>query len=75
MSTFDPTLYGVENLLAILATVVIPLILALVVNVVLGIIAVSMAKKRDLRPVPAFFLGFFAGIVGLFIVALTPKRY
>ena len=75
MSAYDPSLLGMENVIAFLAAVVIPLVVGLIVNIIIGVIAVNMAKKRDLRPVPAFFIGFLSGFIGLFIVALTPKRY
>lgn len=41
-------------------------------NCGMGAIAAHMAKKRGLRPVPAFFLGFFMSFVALFIVAMVP---
>ncbi len=55
------------------ASLVVPMILMLVVNVVVGIIAVSMAKKRGLNTVPAFFAGFFGSFIALFFIAMLPK--
>ncbi len=57
----------------IFASLIIPMVLALVMNVVFGIIAVSMAKKRGLNSVPAFFAGFFASFIALFFIAMLPK--
>ncbi len=55
------------------ASLVVPALLALVVNVVMGIIAVSMAKKRGFNTVPAFFAGFFGSFIALFFIAMFPK--
>ncbi|PYG85018.1 hypothetical protein LY28_03378 [Ruminiclostridium sufflavum DSM 19573] len=54
-----------------------PILFMLVINVVFGIIAVSMAKRRGLNTVPAFFAGFFGSFVPLLIIAMFPvnKQY
>ncbi len=57
----------------VFASLLVPMVLMLVVNVVIGIIAVSMAKKRGLNTVPAFFAGFFSSFVALFFIAMFPK--
>ena len=62
-----------EGIMTIIIPMLISMFIALLINVVIGIIAVSMAKKRGLRPVPAFFAGFFGGLIALFFIALTPK--
>ena len=55
-----------------LAGLVLPLLLMLVVNIVVGIIAVSMAKKRGFSTVPAFFAGLFGSFLSLFFIAMFP---
>lgn len=50
----------------------VPLFFVLVINIVVGIIAVSMAKKRGLRTTPAFFAGFFGSFLALFFIAMFP---
>ncbi len=55
-----------------LAGLFLPLLSVLVVNIVIGIIAVSMAKKRGLNTVPAFFAGFFGSFLSLFFIAMFP---
>lgn len=64
------TAYG----LAALAAAIIPIILGFLFNVLMGIIAVSMAKKRNLRTVPAFFAGLFGSFLALFFIAMIPKN-
>lgn len=54
------------------AGLLLPLLFILVVNVVIGIIAVSMAKKRGFSTVPAFFAGFFGSFLSLFFIAMFP---
>jgi len=51
-----------------------PILILPVLNVVFGIIAVSMANKRGLRTVPAFFVGMFGSFLSLFIIAMFPKQ-
>ncbi len=58
---------------AFLATVL-PLLVGLVISVVCGIVGMNMAKSRGLQPVPGFFVGLFGSFLGLFIIALTPKK-
>jgi len=58
----------------LLAGLLFPLFILAVINVVVGIIAVSMAKKRGLRTTPAFFAGFFGSFVSLFFIAMFPVR-
>jgi hypothetical protein len=57
----------------VFASLVIPMVLMLGVNVVMGIVSVSMAKKRGLNTVPAFFAGFFGSFIALFFIAMFPK--
>jgi hypothetical protein len=63
-------LFNVATLLA----AIIPIVLGLLFNVVMGVIAVFMAKKRGLLPVPAFFAGMFGSFVALLIIAMFPKH-
>ena len=57
-----------KNLLTLL-----PLITMIVFNAaVFGTIAVKMARKRGLRPVPAFFAAIFSSFVVLFYIAMHP---
>jgi uncharacterized membrane protein (DUF373 family) len=51
-----------------------PLLLISAINIAFGVIAVSMANKRGLRPVPAFFAGLFGSFLALFIIAMLPKN-
>jgi hypothetical protein len=51
-----------------------PMILILGFNCIFGAIAVSMARTRGLRVVPAFFAGMFGSFVTLFIIAMFPKK-
>ncbi len=51
-----------------------PLIFMFGINAIIGVVAVNMAKKRGLRPVPAFFAGFFASFLSLFFIAMFPIR-
>lgn len=51
-----------------------PLFLISVINITVGIIAVSMAKKRGLRTTPAFFAGFFGSFLSLFFIAMFPIK-
>ncbi len=44
--------------------------IAAVVWVVLGVIGMSMAEKRNRSKTGGFFLGFFLGLIGLCIIAL-----
>jgi hypothetical protein len=46
----------------------------MIVNAGIGAIAVFMAKNRRLQTIPAFFLGFFASFLSLFVIALTPVK-
>lgn len=55
-----------------LAGLLLPLLFMSVINIVIGIIAVSMAKKRGLSTVPAFFAGFFGSFLSLFFIAMFP---
>lgn len=59
---------------SIIAGLLIPILLIPLVNIVIGIIAVSMAKKRELRTIPAFFAGFFGSFLSLFFIAMFPKK-
>ena len=61
------------SFLSLLATLV-PFVLMLVFNATMGAIAVFMAKKRGLKPVPAFFAAFFISFPALFIIAMFPVR-
>ncbi len=70
-----PSAYDFGYGLASLLVMVVPALLGLVINVVCGIVGMNMAKSRDLRPVPGFFVGLFGSFLGLFIIALTPKKY
>lgn len=56
------------------AATLIPLLLMVCLNVVFGIIASNMAKKRGLRTVPAFFAGLFGSFVALFFIAMFPVQ-
>lgn len=49
-----------------------PLIILLGVNAFIGTRAKKMAIKRGLRPVPAFWAGFFLSVGALFIIAMNP---
>ena len=50
-----------------------PLITMTVFNAaVFGTISVKMARKRGLRPVPAFFAGMFSSFIALFYIAMHP---
>lgn len=51
-----------------------PMILVFGFNAIFGAIAVSMASKRGLRTVPAFFAGFFGSFLVLFFIAMFPKQ-
>lgn len=51
-----------------------PLLFLLAINIGIGAIAVSMAKKRGLRTTPAFFAGFFGSFLSLFFIALFPVK-
>lgn len=51
-----------------------PIFLLSAVNIVIGIIAVNMAKQRGLRTIPAFFAGFFGSFLALFFIAMFPKQ-
>lgn len=51
-----------------------PMILVFGFNAIFGAIAVSMAGKRGLRTVPAFFAGFFGSFLALFFIAMFPKQ-
>lgn len=68
-----PSIYDVSYLLGTLVAVIVPFLLGLIFNCIMGAIAVGMARKRGLRPVPAFFAAFFASFVALFFIAMTPK--
>ncbi|MHB8062995.1 MAG: hypothetical protein ACYDG2_10230 [Ruminiclostridium sp.] len=65
----------IVNMESIIVGFLIPILLLPLVNIVVGIIAVSMAKKRGLRTVPAFFAGFFGSFLSLFFIAMFPKNY
>lgn len=62
------------SVFAILLAQIIPLVIGLIVGLVCAFVGMSMAKSRGLMPVPAFCLGLFTGFIGLFVIALTPKR-
>lgn len=49
-----------------------PLVILLGFNAIIGVIAMKMAAKRGLRSVPAFWSGFFATVVALFFIAMHP---
>ena len=51
-----------------------PFMFLLMLNVVFGIIAVNMAKKRALNTTPAFFAGLFGSFVTLFVIAMFPIK-
>jgi hypothetical protein len=57
-----------------LAAAIIPVLLGLVFNAIIGAIAVGMAKKRGLKPVPAFFAGLFGSFLALFFIAMFPNN-
>ena len=44
------------------------------INIIFGVFAVIMANKRGLRPVPAFFAGFFGSFLSLIFIAMFPKK-
>lgn len=57
-----------KNILTLL-----PMIIMLGLNAaIFGTIAVNMARRRGLRPVPAFFAGMFSSFVVLFYIAMHP---
>jgi hypothetical protein len=58
----------------ILASIVFPIFFLMAINIVIAIIAMGMAKKRGLRPVPAFFAGFFGSFLALFFIAMFTAR-
>ncbi len=68
MPAYDP-----YSSIALLAQII-PLVIGLAVGLVCAFVGMSMAKSRGLQQVPAFFLGLFSGFIGLFIIALTPKK-
>jgi len=51
-----------------------PMFFLLGINIAIGLIAVSMAKKRGLRTIPAFFVGFFGSFLSLFFIAMFPIK-
>lgn len=61
-------------LIVALLAYLVPALIALVLNVVFGIIAVNMAKKRGMKPVPAFFVAFFTSFIGLLIIGMFPVK-
>ena len=56
------------------ALMIIPFLLAISVNLVIGFIASGMAKSRGLNPVAAFFAAFFSSFIALFYIAMHPKK-
>ncbi len=62
------------NYSLLLAATLIPLVLMFCLNVVFGVLALNMAKKRGLKTVPAFFAGLFGSFVSLFIIAMFPVK-
>lgn len=66
----DPYSFGILSLVAAL----LPALFLVAFNIVMGVIAVSMAKKRDIPTTPAFFAGLFGGVLSLCIIAFFPKK-
>ncbi len=60
------------NYAAAILGYLLPILFVLAVNIVFGSIAMKMARKRNLRTVPAFFAGFFGSAITLFIIAMFP---
>lgn len=61
-----------RTLALVFVSLILPLLFMAAINVIMGIIAVNMAKKRGLRTVPAFFSGFFGSFIALFFIAMFP---
>lgn len=70
MAAEPTTSFGMASLLLAL----VPVVLAIILNVVFGVIAMNMAKTRGFHPVPAFFAGLFGSFVALLIIAMFPVR-
>jgi hypothetical protein len=47
--------------------------LLVIYSLVCGVLSALLADAKNLRPVKAFFLGAFLGVVGLAIVAVTRR--
>ncbi len=60
--------------MSVIVGLFLPLIIMFGINGGIGAIAVSMAQNRGLRPVPAFFAGFFGSFLALFFIAMFPKH-
>lgn len=62
------------ELTALFSALLLPLLLLLCANVLIGVAAMGMAKKRGLMPVPAFFAGLFGSFVALLFIAVIPVK-
>lgn len=59
---------------AYIIAALLPMLLFLFINVIVGVIAMNMAGKRGLRTTPAFFAGLFGSFLALFFIAMFPKK-
>lgn len=58
-----------------LITTLLLLLLAITgINAIVGVVAIGMAKKRGMLPIPAFFAGLFGSVVALLILAAIPVK-
>jgi hypothetical protein len=60
--------------LAILLSTLLPLLLLVVVNIVMGVIALNLAKSRGFNTVAAFFTGLVGGLAAVLIILMFPKK-
>jgi len=61
------------GLAALISTLVMPMLL-LIVNVILSIVCMNLAKARGFNKVAAFFAGLLGGLVSLSIILMFPKK-
>ncbi len=58
---------------SIIAMTLLPMLLFFIINIIIGVVAVNMAKKRGFNTVPAFFAGLFGSFLTLLFIAMFPK--
>jgi hypothetical protein len=61
--------YLLTSLLPILV-----LLVAFIVNIVMGVIALNLAKSRGLNTIVAFFAGFVGSLMTVLIILMLPKK-
>lgn len=54
--------------------IILELLPMIVVNVILGLVGLWMAKRRNLNPVVGFLLGLLFSLLGILIILILPKH-